>query len=177
MRINIFGGPGAGKSVTTARVFSELKEQRVSIEHVTEYVKSWVYGKRDVKEFDQIYLFAKQQQYEYRFLSNGVKNIITDCPCFLSVIYANKYISKEIGDAIWKLCEIYDAKYPPYNVFIERGDNDYIKEGRYHDLTEAKGIDDAILEGLDKHYGNIELLKVDYKDKNKILQKIHNHCE
>lgn len=78
MRICFIGGPCSGKSKTAAWIFSELKERKISVEHVTEYVKSWTYIRRNVKEFDQIYIFAKQQQMEYKFLSNGVKNIITD---------------------------------------------------------------------------------------------------
>jgi len=40
MRINFLAGPGAGKSTTTAWIFSELKLRQVSVELVTEYVKS-----------------------------------------------------------------------------------------------------------------------------------------
>ena len=120
MRICFIGGPCSGKSKTAARVFSELKELNISVEHVTEYVKSWTYIRRDVKEFDQIYIFAKQQQMEYKFLNNGVKNIITDSPTLLSVFYSNMYISKEMADSIWKLCEMYDSKFPTFNIFLER---------------------------------------------------------
>jgi len=132
MRINLFGGPGSGKSTTAARVFSELKEKKTSIEHVGEYVKSWAYQRRTIKKFDQVYLFAKQQQYEYRYLSCGVKNIITDSPCFLSYIYGAKYNEDpKIANALLQLSKIYDEDYPSVNIFIHRGEKDYVPEGRY----------------------------------------------
>ena len=57
MRISLFGGPGSGKSTTAARLFSELKERHYSVEHVSEYVKSWTYMNRKPKGFDQVYIF------------------------------------------------------------------------------------------------------------------------
>ena len=77
--------------------FAELKDRHYSIELILEYIKSWVYFNRIPKGFDQFYIFSKQIQYESRCLDNGVKNIITDSPIFLSSFYANKYCSKELA--------------------------------------------------------------------------------
>ena len=41
--INIFGGPGTGKSVTAAKLFAELKIQNKNCELITEYAKELVY--------------------------------------------------------------------------------------------------------------------------------------
>ncbi len=172
MRINLLGGPGSGKSTTTARVFSELKERKYSIEHVSEYVKSWAYSGRKVNEFDQIYIFAKQQQYEYKWLSNGVKNIITDSPTFLSVFYSKKYISFEMSEAIWKLCQLYDEKYPVYNIFLDRGDKMYDGNGRYQTEEEARKIDEEMWNTLVQYYKPETYCRIPYKDKDAILNKI-----
>lgn len=172
MRVNFIAGPGAGKSTTVARVFSELKELKYSIEHVTEYVKSWTYIKRGVKEFDQIYIFAKQQQAEYKFLSNGVKNVITDSPTFLSVFYSKMYISQEMSDAIWKLCELYDAKYPVYNIFLERGNKTYDSNGRYQTEDEAREMDNIMWNQLISYYSPEQCSKIPFFNKEEILQKV-----
>jgi len=37
--INLFAGPGAGKSTTAAGLFAEMKRANVDVELVTEYVK------------------------------------------------------------------------------------------------------------------------------------------
>lgn len=172
MRINFFAGPGAGKSTTTARVFSQLKERHFSVEHVNEYVKSWAYQKRSIKKFDQVYLFGKQQQYEYRFLSSGVKNIVTDSPCFLSVIYAQKYAtdtSEEVANAIRMLCREYDKDFPCTNIFLHRGAKPYVQEGRYQDYAAAQELDNFMLKILKETYPD-NLIEVDYQDKDKILE-------
>lgn len=172
MRINFLGGPGSGKSTSTARVFAELKERQYSVEHVSEYVKSWAYSGRPIKEFDQIYIFGKQQQYEHRWLSNGVKNVITDSPTFLSVFYSKKYISEAMGDAIWRLCELYDEKYPVYNIFLERGDKPYHAEGRYQTEEEARKIDEELWNQLTYYYLPKDYIRIPYNNKDAILAKV-----
>jgi ABC-type multidrug transport system ATPase subunit len=74
-RIGFLGGPGSGKSTTAAWLFAELKTQNKPVELCNEYVKAWTYLNRAVKEWDQVYCFAKQQQYEFRFLQAG-KHVI-----------------------------------------------------------------------------------------------------
>lgn len=125
---------------------------RYNIEHCTEYVKSWAACKREVKLFDQIYLFAKQQQSEYRLLSSGkVDHIVTDCPTFLSVIYAMKYCNEKMADAINQLNLLYESTYPSLNIFLERTDIPYTTPGRYQTKTEAIEIDHDIKNTFD-HY-------------------------
>lgn len=177
MRINFFAGPGAGKSTTTARVFSQLKERHFSVEHVGEYVKAWAYQKRVIKQFDQVYLFGKQQQYEYRYLSTGVKNIVTDSPCFLSVVYGDYYGDKnsKVPQAIAAICKEYDAVHPCLNIFLDRGDKPYDQDGRYQSYEAAKNIDSFMLSTLEKH--NMPIVKLDYKDQEGILKAVLSAVE
>lgn len=172
MRINFLGGPGSGKSTTAARVFSELKERHYSAESVSEYVKAWAYSGRSVKDFDQIYVFAKQQQYEFKWLSHGVKNIITDSPTFLSVFYSNKYLNKDLANCIWELCKLYDSKFPAYYIFLDRGNKVYDPNGRYQTEDQAKTIDTELWEALVKYYPAEMYCKIPFQDKEQILQKV-----
>lgn len=164
MRINLFGGPGSGKSTTAAWLFSELKLRNYSIEYVSEYVKSWAYQKRAIGKFDQVYLFGKQQQYEFRYLNCGVKNIITDSPTLLAVIYAGLHGNTDMAEHLHALNKIYDKDWPCVNIFLDRGDKPYIQEGRYQTLEQAKELDNKILNILDGHR-----YKYNYKDKQDIL--------
>lgn len=173
MRINFFGGPGAGKSTTTARTFAQLKQRGYSVEHVGEYVKSWAYQHREIKKWDQVYLFGKQQQYEYRFLSQGVKNIITDSPCFLSVIYGLKYQTDDtslLADGLSQLVDEYDRDHPCLNIFLDRGNKPYVQEGRYQDYDAAKDIDAFSKKILDL-YGK-PFVEINYADEAKILDTV-----
>lgn len=45
VNINLFAGPGTGKSTTAAGVFFEMKRSGMSVEYVTEYAKSLVFSK------------------------------------------------------------------------------------------------------------------------------------
>lgn len=171
MRINFFGGPGSGKSTTTARIFAQLKERQVSVEMVAEYVKAWAYAHRQVKAFDQVYLFGKQHQYEYRFLSAGVKNIVTDSPCFQSTIYARHYGQPQMARLLAGLCKLYDDEHRCLNVFLLRGKKPYVQEGRYQSYDQAKQLDQIILECLREYYPN-NLVFLDYADQQGILDTV-----
>ena len=144
MRINLFGGPGSGKSTTAAWLFSELKRRLVSVEHVNEYVKAWAYANRPVDHYDQIYIMAKQMQYEYRFLKNGIKNIVTDSPVDLSIVYSPEHLKP----ALRLMCQTYNQDFAHANIFIRRGDKPYVQEGRYQDKTRALEVDLKIQEEL-----------------------------
>lgn len=137
MRINLYGGPGAGKSTTAAWLFAKLKLSGFSVEHVGEYVKAWAYAHREVKEFDQVYILGKQMQYEYRFLSNGVKNIVTDSPVFNSMFYAPRNLKPHILGLI----DAYEAQHEGVNIFLDRRDKPYVQEGRYQTEQQANQAD------------------------------------
>ena len=177
MRLALHGAPGAGKTTTAARLFSELKERHYSVEHVAEYVKSWAYQGRTPEGFDQVYIFGKQMQYEYRFLKYGVKNIITDSPPFLSGWYAQKYFGQEMADHIWALCDMYDKQFPVFNIFIDRGSKPYDPAGRYQTEEEAKEFDAEILRSLYDHYPANRIAIIPYDDKEAMLAKVLEVCD
>lgn len=170
MRINFFGGPGSSKSTTASRLFSQLKERGISVEQVSEYVKSWAYSNREPKEFDQIYLFAKQQHYEYRFLKEGVKNIVTDSPTLLSEFYADYYFQHNIRDGIAILNDSYEEKFPSLNIFLNRADKPFQQQGRFHSEKESREIDTAIYNFLKRK--EVEFKSFVYSEHNEILKYV-----
>jgi nicotinamide riboside kinase len=173
MRINFLGGPGSGKSTTAAWLFSVLKQRHVSVELVTEYVKAWACQKRVVNEFDQVYLLGKQMQYEYRFLSSGIKNIITDSPVMLSPVYADAYYPDiNVAAPMLQIITEYEKRHPSLNIFLRRNDKPYVQEGRYQTLEQAKEIDEKIKKTL--FYGESRLgwnvIHIDWDDRDRILE-------
>jgi hypothetical protein len=172
MRINLYGGPGSGKSTTAAWLFSELKLHGFSVELVNEFCKSWAYQGRKIKRFDQIYLFGKQHQAEYKCLTNGVKHIVTDSPLILPCIYGEKYCGKEISVPLEMLVKEYDKEFPCYNIFLDRGEKKYIQEGRYESLEQAQEIDRITKAKLIELYGEKSFITAGYRDRNYILQNV-----
>lgn len=146
-RINIFGGPGVGKSTMAAYIYSYFKMNHYRIELVQEFVKSWAYEGKTISSFDQLYLFSRQVRMEDIALRNGVDLIVTDSPIYLSACYAmmSKFCRHE---SLTQLAKEFDDIYPSINLLINRG-NKYDIHGRYQDEKEAIEIDSVIISYLD----------------------------
>lgn len=171
MRINLYAGPGAGKSTLASWLFAELKLRNYSIELVSEYVKAWAIAKRTIHPFDQVFLMGKQLQCEYQFLTNGVKHIITDSPVFLAAAYAriyNPYLLNVANQMESIMCE-YEKHHPAINIFLKRGDY-FQQEGRFHNRTQAEEIDLTILSRLIAN--GLEFTEFSTDDYPKILRHI-----
>ena len=85
--VNLYGGPGAGKSTGAAYVFSRLKEAGVVAELVTEFAKdlTWDHSRAIL---DQMFVFGTQYHRLARLELDGVQVAVTDSPLLLSVVYA-----------------------------------------------------------------------------------------
>ncbi len=143
--INIFGGPGVGKSIMASDLFSYMGKRGMSVEIVPEYAKTLNHeGRMNVLKEDQLYVFAKQHRQIIR-LREQYEYLIVDSPLLLSEIYfalGEPFYNPELLPAL-----IRDTfyKYPNWNVFLHRNkDFKYRQEGRYQDATGAKIVDNKV---------------------------------
>jgi len=140
-RINLFAGPGAGKSTVAAYVYASLKSYGVAIELVREYVKIWAYEERPIGSFDQLYVFAKQLKAEDVLLRDDRTDyVITDSPVALTAWYAREYEFKGWVE-LMDLSDIFEEKFPSISIFLNRGDKTYHEHGRYQTYEEALDYD------------------------------------
>lgn len=160
--VNLFAGPGSGKSTTCAGVFAKLKLAGVNCEMALEYAKDKVWEESNKVLDDQVYVFGKQLHRVFR-LKDKVDVVITDSPILLSVIYdktKNKYFKDLVIDQF--------NNFENRNYFIRRN-TVYNPKGRLQTEDEAKKID-AILIDL------LEDCKINYKtvDKENAVNGIFN---
>lgn len=144
--INIFGGPGCGKSTIASGLFYMMKSKFYNVEYVTEYTKHLVYEKRfNILNDDQLYIFAKQHR-RILTLKDSVDYIITDGPFLLSFIYAQIYGQKIYSNEHFSNLVITTYnKYPNLNIFLKRNCKyKYVDVGRSQSLKESIEIDDEI---------------------------------
>lgn len=134
--VNLFGGPGTGKSTGAAYIFSRLKLEGVDAELVTEYAKDKVWEKNS-KVFDcQMYLSGKQLWKIKRCLGE-VDVIVTDSPILQGCIYLDE------NDPLRKALIKEHFKMSSLNIMLHRV-KAYNPNGRNQTEEEAEEMDEKI---------------------------------
>ena len=166
--VNLFGGPGVGKSTTAAGGFALLKLHDVECEIITEYAKDLVWEERHKTFGDQQYIFAKQNHRLWR-VHDKVDVIVTDCPLMLSPVYGNRYKtgSPEFDNNVVSVTN----QYRNYNVLLVRTKK-YNENGRNETEDQAKEIDQAVENTLKKFDMTWNLIPANFEGINLITQTI-----
>lgn len=163
--INLFGGPGVGKSTTATGVFSKLKQSGVVCEYVSEYAKDLSWSKSFSLLENQVHVFGEQFTRQWNLIDQ-VDYVITDSPLLLSSMYYEYYLEKSKQKLFSKeyqemAINFYDRTFLEFNNinFFIRRNKPYVKVGRNQSEDEAKNIDMAIYHKLTKL--NIEYFETD----------------
>ena len=137
--VNLFAGPGAGKSTAAAYIFSQLKMKGVNCELITEFAKDKTWEKNYSALKCQEYVFGKQS-YKMDRCRDQVDVIITDSPLPLGVFYnQNPVLGRHYESLVMDVFNTYDN----LNFFINRT-KPYNPVGRNQTEEEAKEIDNRI---------------------------------
>lgn len=145
--INLYGGPGAGKSTVAAGLFSRMKIEGHYVELVTEFARDEINSGSEHMLQYQDWIFAQQHLKLARLEDRGVDYVITDSPLLLVNIYAKKtkFNDQPYSSAFNRFVVEVDRSYDSINYFIQRRSDFQEKDkGRVHDLNEALAIDNDI---------------------------------
>lgn len=167
--INLYGGPGTGKSSCAADLFAQMKWLGYNVELVDEYAKELSWEGNSSKLEDQLYVVAKQNRKLWR-LKDKVDYIITDSPIILAPLYAKEDYMPEYFE---KLTHEVFQTYDNINIYLNRI-KPFSPVGRHHTEEQSKEIDKYILCMLMVRDCEFHQIDADRDAKSKILEIIEN---
>lgn len=159
--VNLFGGPGTGKSTKAMILAGELKTQGISTEFVHEFAKDLTWEQRHMALAFQPYIAGKQQYHVHRLLGQ-VDIVVTDSPYLLSAIYKGDGYTNFLGNHLISCFKQLDT----VNIFLKRDSSlhPYNEEGRGQTEEEAIKIDNKILSFLRRNSVAYHIVKMSKDD-------------
>lgn len=174
VQINLFGGPGTGKSTTATGLFHRMKRKGYQVEYNPEFAKSLTYGKDFTRLKDQLLILATQHHPQW-VMQGQLEYVIHDSPFVMGLTYLaeDPHIpSKELKALSIAMYNTYDN----INVFLKRNveEHPYQEYGRSQSLSEAEEKDREIKSLLDDNnipYVEVVVSKKTDKDIFKLIKK------
>ena len=142
--INLFAGPGAGKTTSALELTAELKKRGFDVEYVPEYAKELVYAEDFEALADQEKVTSEQYARLAR-LKGKTDVIVTDSPILLGRVYGAGKISDEFADKIVGWYNDFDN----YNLEVTRPAT-YQQTGRVENREQAVERDKQIKSMLEE---------------------------
>ncbi len=168
--VNLFGGPGIGKSRVALELTGRLKSQGFDAEYVDEWIKeaAWL-GYHDL--FNQPDVIAANQRRKLETVKQHCTIVVTDCPLILTVPYAKYNVKKWPHESFSAMVTTLFNQYNNYNVWLERNPTIFKQTGRRETLSDATKLDSLIKEFIDNN------VKIDISCKNDsaVIETIENN--
>ena len=148
LNINLFGGPGTGKSTTAAEVFALMKRTGYQVELLQEYAKDLTYANEQTRLSDQVHILGEQHHRMAR-LQGSVGCAIHDSPFVMGVTYASTDNGFPLDSFTDFAVELFKS-YKNINIFLVRDTelHPYQEYGRSQTLAEAEAKDLEIYDFL-----------------------------
>ena len=149
ININLFGGPGTGKSTTAAGIFMEMKHQERSVELIQEYAKDLTYGKDITRLQDQLIILGEQHHRLHRLVGQ-VDYAVHDSPFIMGLSYVNEESNLPTAEFTAFIKALHN-NYVHLNIFLERNEEShpYQEYGRSQTYAQALVKDREIKNMLD----------------------------
>ena len=140
--INLFGGPGTGKSTTAAALFALMKRNGYNVELITEFAKDLVWTERNKELGNEVYIFGKMYHKLWR-LRDKVDYVVIDSPLPLCLYYDTENIPY-FREFVISAFNTFDN----LNFVLARNFG-YQQEGRIQTEDEANIVNAEILKMID----------------------------
>lgn len=175
--INIFGGPGIGKSSIAAGITYKLKKNHISCDQPYEFPKLLAWDDNHSAIQDQLYVLANQHRGIVKSYGK-VDYIVLDSPILLSLTYRNYYKGTEYpsslyGESFDKMVLDTFNQYDNINIVLDRADGVHNNNERYQNLEESKELDIVIENSLIKNNIPFHKIKVDDNTVDNIIKLVN----
>ena len=162
--VNLFGGPGIGKSSIASGITYKLKKKHITCDNPYEFPKLLAWDKNNEAIKDQLYVLANQ----HRGIAQSygkVDYIVIDSPIMFSLIYKTDYNTgypaEFYGEHFNHMIVDLHKKYDNINILLERTDEGkHNDDERYQTLQESLEIDKLCKTILDENNIPYHIVKV-----------------
>jgi deoxyadenosine/deoxycytidine kinase len=174
--INLFGGPGIGKSSIAAGLTYKLKKQHITCDNPYEFPKLLAWDENHSAIRDQLFVLANQHRGIVKSYGK-VDYIILDSPILLSLTYKSFYKSNEYPATLYgesfdnMVLDIYN-RYDNINIVLKRSEGKHNNSERYQNLEESIQLDTVIENSLKNNDLPYHTVNVDGKTVKNILKLI-----
>ena len=154
--INLFGGPGIGKSSIASGLTYKLKKKHITCDNPYEFPKVLAWDENHSAIKDQLYVLANQHRGIVKSFGK-VDYIILDSPILLSLVYRSVYKGSEYPATLYqsehfdKLVLDIHNQYDCINIVLRRGGGVHNDKERYQSLEESQKLDYEIEKVLVKN--------------------------
>jgi len=174
--INLFGGPGIGKSSIAAGLTYKLKKQHITCDNPYEFPKLLAWDENHSAIRDQLFVLANQHRGIVKSYGK-VDYIILDSPILLSLTYKSFYKSNDYPATLYgesfdnMVLDIYN-RYDNINIVLKRSEGKHNNSERYQNLEESIQLDSVIEDSLKNNDLPYHTVNVDGKTVKNILKLI-----
>ena len=169
--VNLFAGPGVGKSTTSAILYGMLSMAGYRAEYVPEFAKFLTWQKAETVLRDQLYLFAKQDHRLEVLREAPLDFVIMDGPLPNAVLYQAGGYFPSFEPLVMEVFASYDN----VNFFLERNPGiTYQPAGRNESESNAQRLCAATLALLHRHSVPFSRVAVDDRLPGHLFQLLTN---